>query len=353
MDIKKLFSTFYQLNCKAVFIFYGSSKIYLLLKQELIEIMDENGNISLSSKLPKKEIKTTIELEQIFEKYSIPMEEQKKIPVLNQQFQTKGYWNFQNALAKLHPNTAYSNMESSDRGSSNVILSRRDPKKNFGKESQKAPIKKSFSHYSKFLSHEINSNIQITLEKYNILKYSLETLPIPMLALDSNGGLLFANEDWLVLIDSLKKKIKPGDILEMIQDKVVETVMDGTSFLKPIFLNQLEEKSFMYFKPIQKNKEDIKIVGYLLWCIEKSKMTTKDMVEELFREFVQSNHHIKNVLGGFLDTIEQQTLQLALEKTKQKTKSASQLLGISDKSLYYRLSKLKSENKGIKKGVLK
>lgn len=194
---------------------------------------------------------------------------------------------------------------------------------------------------------------------------TLESLPIPMLAVDTKGAALFYNQDWVELQKQNREILGIKKIMDTAKDLMAKLAFDGeleiTSILElPTKLIDHELKMRSILDDTRNRPE---VIGYIFWTENRKKEVIKEIIKEVIKEIPQKrpsgefkkntsidethrreSNQEKKYLGKTLVELlreeEKKILLWAMNEADGNQSNAAMLLGIPRQTFSFRYNKI-------------
>ncbi|MDH5716117.1 MAG: helix-turn-helix domain-containing protein [Spirochaetia bacterium] len=325
---------------------------------DLDEVKSFNNKIdTILNKL--QNLETALEIHQSF---SFLYEENKVIPIVNSNIEVVGLWGRKEIIQSwenMPQIKKWSPLKISDK---EIIKSKDDDSKESQQEESGKKIKITVPHDFKNRKEEIAQEDTKNLIKDNnywaqLVVLTMETLPVPMLAVNIKGDELFYNAEW-ENIQNNNQKLKTNILYKLGKEKIGSLALENKLDIKDTFeIMNLDNKSKLLMKTIfnfeNKADKNIKAIGYLFWIFENQysgDKNTKNSIEENMTKKTFKDENKKSYMGQTLPDLlaseEKKILKWAMEESGGNQSNAAMLLGIPRQTFSYRYRKL-FNNKNI------
>ena len=189
------------------------------------------------------------------------------------------------------------------------------------------------------------------LSDNSIATVALETLPIPMMALDTKGSLLFFNQEWKD-IELQNPEFNHQVIMNRARDIMAKLAFEGK--LSKDSVIKLESKShnlITEMKSLQKHSQGkSQVFGYLFWIIPPSSETLNAPIiqphsqpekkKPADRHLAEVEDYYGKTLRDILLEKEKKVLLWAMKESDGNQTNAAMLAGIPRQTFAYRYNKL-------------
>jgi len=184
-----------------------------------------------------------------------------------------------------------------------------------------------------------------------IATVALETLPIPMMALDTKGSLLFYNQEWKD-IELQNPEFNHQVIMNRARDIMAKLAFEGK--LSKDSVIKLESKShnlMTEMKSLQKYSQGkSQVFGYLFWIIPQSTERLNAPIVQPHsqpKKIKPADHHLTEIEDYYGKTLrdillekEKKVLLWAMKESDGNQTNAAMLAGIPRQTFAYRYNKL-------------
>ena len=303
MTWNALFRSFFQLKVNALFLIENKQIKGILYKNHFVEMFSnlEEGiqNFNLAENI--NSISNLDTLLSLFQEYSISINDKNVVGVIDASLDTLTHWERSEVIAAFD-STKYENPTVE---ASTVI----PPE-------------------STLISQDV-------LIQYQLAVMALETFPMAILAIDTNGKSLFFNEEWLFFKKRFPQYLQTQVILKRAKELMIEYALHESINLSDIFTlhNTIPIDKCLYMKFIRSQG---KTIGYLFW-FARDKMETIDIQQPSIEESSLS-------LEQILTNKEKEILLSTLAKCNGDQRLAAQSLQITYKLFSNKYNKLFPSN---------
>lgn len=193
-------------------------------------------------------------------------------------------------------------------------------------------------HYNTSKSQPVDHSIREETNRDSWALLTLETLPIPMIAVTLNGKEIFHNEDWDLLAKDSQPLLSRENIISLIKEKLGEVVMNPTfNENQPIRVSNYLPNQTICFRVIQeKIPGGLLPIGYLVWAEatrNQPELDTPSGQQVSLEQFTSK-----------LRKEERDLLLNALQQSGGNHSEAARTLGIPRQTFTYRLRKLEGKS---------
>ncbi len=327
-----LLKLFFRYACRLLIYIENDRIMGVVRKDDIESHMSDLDNTNLIQRPPVMQLSGLEHLIDLFQSEAVVVEEEKVLPAVNDSGELVGLWNRAQLVRVWEKMPQVSNW--------------RPPRVSISAMQSEQKVK-----------HNIHSDIKTTGLPYNepskeipILRpeeisiVALETIPIPMIALDTSGRVLFHNQEWMECVQT------PTTILmKTARSKMAELAFSGELSLDSVFtLNEILKDTEIKMKAMVLSGKDsvaTKAVGYLFW-IDNQGRTKKKQGHRKEKEFSHSDNlgETHRFLGRTLQEIlseeERKVLSWAMKEAGDNQSNAAMLLGIPRQTFAYRYKKL-------------
>lgn len=376
---------FYSYSCD-LFILFKNGKISgYLLKSDIESMLSDLSAIQNSNdKLPIKILQNTDHLIQLFNQYGITKEGKKVLPSLDSNLEFSAFWPIDELIKSFEavPNVRKWNPEDEENVRKqepsktikekisiiNVETNFNQWKNRSGKNNQEKLNTESLEASHKIIepnnlkdknissdkkeslpqkkppTNIIDNYTKKNLNQYEnkISLYTLETLPIPMMAIDKKGEIIFHNNEWERIYKLIKSDFSTHNLLEKTRDEMARLAFEG-SFEKDTIISVLEYKAYhIKCKSIIGHNFTVSL-GYLFWAeknAEQENIKNPSPSSVSKSEKVESNGYLGSTLPEILEREEKKVLAWAFSEAGNNYSNAAMLLGIPRQTFTYRYKKL-------------
>lgn len=373
---------FYQYSCD-IFILFKKGKIHgYILKTDIESILSDLSAIhNAEDKLPMKQFENTENLIQIFHRYSILHENRKVIPSLDSNLQFSSFWPMDELIKSFESvpsvqewkpenpaqaprahkkeeesahktlsieiETSYSGWKKNSE--KQIVKNKKPPKEAISSfENGTVEIKKKEDSNGTSNSEQQEKTTPSISFENSMALFTLETLPIPMLAVDKKGNVIFHNEEWETIYKTIKNQHSIVDLLNKTKDEMARLAYEGSFQKNSIITNIVFDKDDISYQMQSKSiigHSSLTSPGYLFWI---EKVIVKKADQPLLRENIEESNELKSgnkggYLGSTLPEIlekeEKKVLSWAYEEAGKSFSNAAMLLGIPRQTFTYRYKK--------------
>ena len=230
---KDIIKTFFKYSTAILFVSHNNKVTSYIKKIDINQILSDIETSKKEEAIPLHPINSLENILEMYEKYAQKKDDKFIIPVLNIHYEFIGLW------------------------------SRTDMIQNYQQ-------KESLSHDTSPQAEEQSLN------KEKFILNIMEMLPIPMLALDTKGGIIFYNMDW----ETFQKKItlpKKSEPLLAVFFKEAKKLIGKETINKKIkkktYYHFLFKKKVVFVRLII-NNEFVTPIGYLFWVVPQEMLQT-------------------------------------------------------------------------------
>ncbi|MDH5719520.1 MAG: hypothetical protein OEZ13_02755 [Spirochaetia bacterium] len=339
--IKKLLRFFFFYETEYLF-FIKKGKLTGVIKKSIIEEnLSDLDRLKEINDEPEKIILEITDLEEaleIYEKYAVKQEEKLVFPVVNSEFELTGLWGRKEIIQSWENIPSIKKWNPAEDEKKQPIKIKIEKKTEETKNDKRAATTESYTK----LENEYKKKIYWS----NLLINAVETLPLPMLALDTSGVELFFNKEW----ETNRKgvfKLRTLELIKNAKNIIGEMAIKSELKLSEILkIDTLEKNKTVFMRCIQKagilENENVKAIGYLFW-IEESKDAAFEEKKQI-KPFIKENDKKESYLGRTLPEIlaekERKALKWAYDEAGGNLSNAAMLLGIPRQTFSYRYKKL-------------
>ena len=183
---------------------------------------------------------------------------------------------------------------------------------------------------------------------------TLETLPIPMLAVDTRGEVLFYNQDWINLQQREKNSLGVKTLMRTSRDLMAKMAFDGNLEIDSVLhIPGAPEGYSLQMKSILGDNEPVaRAIGYLFWIEHNPSQNSsgkkpereKSSQTKIHPENDPADEPRKDYMGKtlieLLEMEEKKIIRWAMDEADQNQSNAAMLLGIPRQTFSYRYHKL-------------
>jgi DNA-binding protein Fis len=248
--------------------------------------------------------------------------------------------------------------------------------KEFIKENFKAAVVAPVKPEVRFkISSSLENNVRSQAEKHSESKNinhhdsdyvsikTLEALPIPMLAVDTKGEVLFYNQDWVSLQQQNKEILGVKKLMNVSRDIMAKMAFDGDLEIDSILkLPNAPGGYSLQMKSIQGDHETpVRVIGYIFWAehrysenpdlpktgaakiASENALPVETKIDENLKTFEHRQSYTGKTLIELLEIEEKKIIRWAMDETGHNQSNAAMLLGIPRQTFSYRYHKLFDE----------
>ncbi|MDH4262885.1 MAG: hypothetical protein OEV78_07575 [Spirochaetia bacterium] len=332
-------------------------------KRIIEELMSDLSHAKTSQEIPIHNISSQDEtLEALFH-HGVMVNNQKVLPVVDKTGNFIALWSKSEILGSSLQNQ---NLNSIDRAKEKDQVKTDLQSKDF-MPAEVAPIKPEVRFR---ISNTLENNVKTQANKhpeetsshydtdYVSIK-TLEALPIPMLAVDTKGEVLFYNQDWVNLQQHNKDILGVKSLMRVTRDLMAKMAFDGNLEIDSILnLPASPEGYSLKMKSILGDHDEYRrVIGYIFWienmaAQNSSVNETKEAISKTpgktnisknqFNEESNKSYMGKTLID-LLEIEEKKIMQWAMEESGHNKSNAAMLLGIPRQTFSYRFHKLFDE----------
>jgi len=185
---------------------------------------------------------------------------------------------------------------------------------------------------------------KVEVERGRLAVLTLETLPLPMVAIDTAGSVIFYNKDWE---DDYASRVDNEFLLDEAKSLMAKKALAGSlEVKKTLDLPNILPKKLVRMKAMRSevlndnNVPVMRTIGYLFW-IDDSKVALIDShSREEITTFSEDKQYLGSTLPDILAEEEKKAISWAMNESDNNITNAAMLLGIPRQTLSYKYHKL-------------
>ncbi len=366
-DFHIILRFFYRYSTDMLILFQSGKILGYLLKGDVEEILSDLS-ISQASmdEIPHKPFSGTTELIHLFEKYAVEVEGKKVVPSLNSRMEFSSLWElgdliksfeavpsvkeWKPPLASERFQSRIGTVESPSPQERILEISVDTSYRNWKMEKNPHHVESTISEKKLLQEEKIPESADNLPEDFerNVSIYTLEALPVPMLAVTKKGDIIFQNQEWKNLFDVLKSRYSIRGLLEKSKDEMARMAYEGTFDRESIVPVLTMKEHIINCRPIISATLG-RSYGYLFWMEKRSPVSGKDHSPEHKNPLPmdsgkedsppQAKKYLGFTLNEILEEEERKVLLWAFEEASGNFSNAAMLLGIPRQTFTYRYNK--------------
>jgi len=413
VDIKTLQSIlriFFRYETSALLYVHGEAIQGIIKKDDIEGLMSDLSFVKDEHSIPLTRVNSIDEILEIHQEYAVYSDDSLILPVINEHLDLIGKWSRTDLIKKwdnVENRKRESNFDNKSSKPSIIVTSNKraiESKENrFGTsvkkvgENRKTGInvisqanrvaepdrdneikiiqnsKKSIEKNERVESASEGKGKRVIDQPANLSIQALEALPIPMMAIDTKGKVLFFNQDWEIMQDK-ESKLEAVSLMNYAKDEMAKLAFEGkltihstlefTSIYPGKIIKMKSLLSDQTANTDKKHESRPLATGYIFWVINDSINTKEDSElsvnvggQNKSKGFLE-NDHAKQVsaqnsttgedqkeeysgrtLNDILANEEKKVLAWAMQKAGKNQSHAATILGIPRQTFAYRYKK--------------
>ncbi|MDH4199536.1 MAG: hypothetical protein OEV66_04065 [Spirochaetia bacterium] len=359
---RALMRIFFQFQASAVLYLEENTIAGIIEKKTIEELMSDLSQSRINMSLPVKRFSSSGESIEALISQGAMLENQQAIPVVDHNINYVGLWTRADILKSISSTNIHPKSADLSENMPEKSKVKDDAKKEENLEQPRPEVKISTMAESNSNSankireanaEKDNSEDEILIDSNYITIKTLEALPIPMVALDTRGEVLFYNKDWVNLQKKFKDSLGVSGLMRISRDLMAKLAFEGILQIDSVLELPGSPKGYQIkMKSILGDaKNQSKVFGYVFWAeIVPEQSAHPGAIGTKHASFDTEKHspdieYSGKTLVELLHDEERKIMQWAMAQTGDNQSNAAMLLGIPRQTFSYRYHKLFSKKK--------
>jgi|GEM_PF-2281792 len=372
---RNLMRTFFQYQADALLCVQQSQIVGVIHKRVIEELMSDLSHADTIREIPMHMIHSRDEAHELFLRHGIEVNERKVLPVVDTGGIFTALWTKKEILQTSI--AGHENGEDADPVTEKTLAEEKFTKElvdEILKPATVAPVKPEIrfqiatalennvkniarDNSPEKSGFEKSSNVNEKNSRFHDADYvsikTLEALPIPMLALDTRGEVLFYNQDWVKLQQQNRETLGVKRLMRVTRDIMAKMAFDGNLEIDSVLnLPDSPPGYLLQMKSILGDDEPrARVIGYIFWIEHASRpappghtpQATADAPQKKKSPAQTGPDYSGKTLVELLEAEEKKIIQWAMEHTGHNQSNAAMLLGIPRQTFSYRYHRLFDE----------